>query len=323
MSTTLARGIDDLVEQGMSIVNLSLGPAVFELAADDPVALAVRHARARATLVVCAAGNWGPQPDTLQGIARLPGVMSVGAVDAQGRLLETSSRGIEGGAQPTLCALGAPAALPGRATPAPGTSFAAGKVSFMAAAMRGMLEMLWHDFDDLHAGRPWTWTADLPRPCVGFADTGLDPEALAALPPGMMAAWRGGSSSRFARSEASRRWCEGVSNGIAALGLGCRVEVTPSRVGAALVNTCRPVAGEARWSAGAGWSSDEACIAYLERFTPTAFASLFGTADWSPEQTRGLARLSDELGGRWREDEARTLYGIFRDGTQVSMAKVV
>jgi Subtilase family len=324
MSATLVHGIDDLVRQEVPVINLSLGPAVLELATDDPIALAVERARIQGTLVVCAAGNWGPAPGTLQGLARLPGVLSVGALDEAGRLLESSSRGVEGGQHPTLCARGNPPLIAGLAQPAAGTSFAAAKVSGAAAAMRSMLDALWHDFDDLRSGHAWSWTSELSRPALGLADTGIDPAALATVPLGMGAAWQGGSTIRLARAEASRTWCLALQQGLKDLNLGCSLEVSGDRVGAALVLACRPLPGEEPpWAGGAGWLDDEACVDWLQHFTPVTFAALFGPMHQSEQQVEGLHLLTRAIGSRWNANEARTTYNIFREGLQISVAKVI
>ena len=324
MTSTLALGIDSLLDQQVSVIGLSLGPMQYEIPSDDPIALAVRRALHRGTSVICAAGNWGPGPDTLQALARIAGVVSVGAVDRDGGLLESSSRGIEGRTGPTLCADGNAGLLPGRETPAAGTSFAAAKVVGMAAALHAMLDSLRLDFHDLAAGRDWSWTSDQARPRIGFADTGVDAQAIAARPTSAAEAlWQGGPTIRWYRGDDAGRWCEGMQRGLAALGVSCRLAVEPPAVTRALVSACMPMPGTAVSASGAGLIDDEACVAWLGSFTARRFVDTFAARPLSADQARGVDALSRELEGRWRSDEANTLYRAFRAGSRFAMARVI
>ena len=86
---TLARGIVDAVDRGAQIINLSLGTY-----GDSPaLRQAVEYAVARGVALVAASGN-----DAVAGVSypgRYPGVLAVGAVDANGRHLYFSNRGAE------------------------------------------------------------------------------------------------------------------------------------------------------------------------------------------------------------------------------------
>lgn len=85
-SEWIASAIDEAVDQGAQIINLSLGgphSAVIEVA--------VRKAQARGVLVVAAAGNSGREG--LSWPARLPGVVSVGATGPRDALAPYSTWG--------------------------------------------------------------------------------------------------------------------------------------------------------------------------------------------------------------------------------------
>lgn len=88
-SASVARGIEWAVEQGASIISMSLGSA--QNSAD--IAAAVQAAVARGCFVICAAGNEGPGLNTVNYPARLPETIAVAAVDRYGRVADYSSRG--------------------------------------------------------------------------------------------------------------------------------------------------------------------------------------------------------------------------------------
>jgi len=94
-------------ELGVRVVNCSFSAnTVFD--ANDPVNVATRMLVERGVNVVFSAGNSGPGMDTLNPYAAAPWVISVGALDQQGRLADFSSRGDFGSRnfRPTLVAPG-------------------------------------------------------------------------------------------------------------------------------------------------------------------------------------------------------------------------
>ncbi|MBT3295685.1 MAG: S8 family serine peptidase [Verrucomicrobia bacterium] len=133
----LAQGVLDAVDQGARVLNISLGGA-----GESPVLRdAIAYAQRQGAVVVAAAGNDGA--NELLYPARYPGVLSVGAVDANGRQVYFSNRG----AALDLVApgLGVEAASPeGESMPFSGTSAAA---PFVAGAIAG----IWSDSPELSA----------------------------------------------------------------------------------------------------------------------------------------------------------------------------
>jgi hypothetical protein len=84
---TLAQGVLEAVDGGARVLNISLGGA-----GDSPVLRdAIAYAQEQGAVVVAAAGNDGAAE--LLYPARYPGVLAVGAVDANGRQLYFSNRG--------------------------------------------------------------------------------------------------------------------------------------------------------------------------------------------------------------------------------------
>lgn len=73
------RAIDDAVADGMDILNLSLGTDVAYRLEDDAEMQAVENAAALGIIVVCAAGNAGPDPMTTGSPAGAPSAIAVGA----------------------------------------------------------------------------------------------------------------------------------------------------------------------------------------------------------------------------------------------------
>lgn len=72
-------GIELCVQKGVDILVLSLGPPRTEFDPDDPLQVATKAAYDRNVPVVVAAGNF--EPGKLQALARVPWVISVGAVN--------------------------------------------------------------------------------------------------------------------------------------------------------------------------------------------------------------------------------------------------
>ncbi|NJQ15710.1 S8 family serine peptidase [Streptomyces bohaiensis] len=131
---TVAAMIDDAVDAGVEVLNLSL--AVVEDHA--PIREAVARAVAADIVVVAAAGNEGNSGPSGGRVypAAYPDVLAVGAVDAAGRPLDASNRG----PWVDLAAYGGPLPLvaPGGSgyRTDSGTSFAAAQVSGAAALVR-------------------------------------------------------------------------------------------------------------------------------------------------------------------------------------------
>lgn len=87
----LARAINQAVEQGAHVINVSGGQLIQLGEADSMLAAAVRHCNDNGVLIVAAAGNDACQ--CLHVPAALPSVLAVGAMNAQGLPLESSNWG--------------------------------------------------------------------------------------------------------------------------------------------------------------------------------------------------------------------------------------
>jgi len=75
----ILKAIDDAVADGMDIINLSLGNDIVSRLDEDPLVAAVERASAAGVLVVCAAGNNGPDFGTISSPASALSAIAVGA----------------------------------------------------------------------------------------------------------------------------------------------------------------------------------------------------------------------------------------------------
>ena len=85
----VAEGIRSAVADGVQIINMSFGSDQPSDLIDDAIQDAVEHD----VMMVAAAGNNGPFPDSVEYPANHPDVLAVGAIDNDGSIAEWSSRG--------------------------------------------------------------------------------------------------------------------------------------------------------------------------------------------------------------------------------------
>jgi len=155
----IIQGIDDAVRDGMQVLNLSFGTAIGQNASNDPQIAALERAAAQGVIVVAAAGNDGPDANTIFSPGSAPSAIAVGAsrnertLDDLGREIATDARRVStfsargpnsnDGLKPDLVAVGqdlvsADSTLrPGSTgfSIADGTSFSTGIVAGAAALL--------------------------------------------------------------------------------------------------------------------------------------------------------------------------------------------
>ncbi len=154
MFIRLLQGIDFCLGKNVDVLNLSVGPSSnlpSTLEDPDPLYVAADAARQLGIPVVTAAGNEGPAKDTLQFLARAPWTTSVGATGSDGKLLDSSSRGVPDGPMPTVVSFGT-IDKPDPRFPEPSTSFAAPKVAVIAGWVKIVLMLIGRDATALSAG---------------------------------------------------------------------------------------------------------------------------------------------------------------------------
>ncbi len=79
-SGAILAAINDAIRDGMNVLNLSLGSMSHVPASEDPVAKSLSNAIASGVVVVVAAGNSGPESNTVNSPGDTPDAISVGAV---------------------------------------------------------------------------------------------------------------------------------------------------------------------------------------------------------------------------------------------------
>jgi subtilisin family serine protease len=145
---TILQGFDKALEEHVDICSCSWGSSV----PSDLINSAINAMGEAGVLVVCSAGNEGPasgEPgsSTILWPAKLPSVLTVGAVDEQGKLTAFSSTGdTENNSKPNLVELGEGILTAGTTSDGPwgpglvaslvrGTSFACPRVVAVAAQL--------------------------------------------------------------------------------------------------------------------------------------------------------------------------------------------
>jgi minor extracellular serine protease Vpr len=77
----ILKALDDAVADGMDVISLSLGTPVAPRTTDDLEVQALENAAAAGVIVVAAAGNAGPDPNTMSSPGTAPSVITVGAMN--------------------------------------------------------------------------------------------------------------------------------------------------------------------------------------------------------------------------------------------------
>ena len=176
---SLLLAVDHLIDMKVDVINISLGfyeeYPFFEKVFKE----FVRKGLANKIIIVVAAGNNGPNLNSLQRLARLPNVLSVGATDRNFNLLENSSRGNGKSLFPNCVSYG----IPSKAdidrvrdigvninSSIKGTSLAAPLVSKIVGGVKKMTQILGVLFTSIINGSGRGTNISLP--IIGIPDTG-------------------------------------------------------------------------------------------------------------------------------------------------------
>ena len=319
----LLRGIDFLLAESIDVLNLSLGMVDTVFDPNHPLQVATHLVHEYGIPVVVAAGNGGPELHTMQALAQAPWVIAVGATDAKGQLMQSSSRGDPSGAQPTVVADGS---LPARDDrfPEPCTSFATPKVSGLVVWISKSLELLINDLWDQQYG---SWTALSRRvrmPIAGVADTGCDPDKLPEYAPLAGSIYATGSDHvQISRSDRERQWYEGLMKTLRENNVEIEIAANPDTIQRCLQRAARPMPGCAAHETGAGFVSPAEISKFFSSFTPSCFITTLcpETSIQMPQTT--IQQMDERLGPLWDEKKVLALCDLFGCGIRLAIAKVV
>lgn len=93
----ILQGIDDAVNDGVDVISISIGSGTSSEFFEDPIAIGAFHADQNGVVVVCSAGNYGPDPFTVDNTA--PWIFTVAASsldrDFQSTVLLGNGRGLK------------------------------------------------------------------------------------------------------------------------------------------------------------------------------------------------------------------------------------
>lgn len=321
-------GIDYLVDPqfNIDVLNLSLGPASGTFDRKDPLQIATRFVHAHGIVVVVAAGNEGPAQGTLQPLAQAPWTIAVGACDWGGeRLLDSSSRGRQGGREPTVVAVGLPEiVVVGQPDFEPGTSFAAPKISRLALWSKKCLELILHNVRDVRNGSWSTESSPVRLPVLGLADTGVDRRALDPLPPKVQALLNAGQDSvRLAREARERDWISRWLEDMQRYELPVTLEISPDLVKRALQMMAKPMPGYRPHEVGAGYVGMPQVSAFFSTLTPGRLTALLSQEMTLAHQMMIAETLDPQLGPLWNPPFVETTQTYFYFGHQLAVAKVM
>lgn len=322
------RGIDWLLQQGIQVLSLSFGPKDKRFDRHDPLQVATRCVYERGIPVVVAAGNDGPETGTLQALAQAPWVIAVGATDADGELLDTSSRGVPEGPHPTVVGYGTP--LPKEAHSRrkrfkAQTSFAAPKIAGIAAFVSRCLHLIVGDLTDAdQEGEGWSaLSRPIKLPVVGIPDTGVEPKALSPLPPVVTQVLASGQDCvSVSRGEEERHWYKRLVGALREANVACQVAATPDTVKRALELMARPLPNHAPHEVGAGLVDEEQAQQFLSSLTPARFIQLL-CPDVAGQMGQEVVQALDKASGPlWDTRKIHVLRQLFREGIRYAIAKV-
>jgi Subtilase family len=314
----LLQGIDFCLEQRADVLNLSLGPArpLPSTREDpDPLYVATDVARQLGMPVIVAAGNKGPAPDTLQFLARAEWVVAVGATDDQGRLLDSSSRGVPGGRTPTIVSDGT-ISRPDPMFPKPSTSWATSKVAAVAGWTKLLLMLVAKDVRDLIAGR--LPAPEVPVPVIGICDTGFDPKALPEE-------WKDTPlvQATVPRTERQGLWYRKVLEWLEQMDLAVQIRNDPMTVSLALGLMATPLPQYQPFEVGQGFVWTHQLLTFFAGFAPSRFALLFcDPSELSKKNPEDLLAMDDELGPLWDDEQSQILEAHVCRGCFLIMARV-
>ena len=320
----LLLGMDRLVNNGIDVLNMSLGPSGKQFDKNDPLQIATQSVSNLNIPVVVAAGNDGDNEDPaeriLQPLAQAPWVISVGATDDDLHLLPSSSRGSPGRCQPTLVSVGTSQHMPGAPDFETGTSFAAPRVSRAVAMTKKALDLFIQNFHDAIDNRWDILPKPIKLPVIGFTDTGIDPTLIPPLPVPL---FPGDNVIFIPRSEHEKTWFLELNSMLAMNKISLNLDASPSTVKRALSLMAKPLPEYKPDEVGSGFVADAEVLDYLSNFTASRFIELFAPEHKELLNKPFFQELDRKLGPLWDERTIGILELYFLKSIKFSVARVV
>lgn len=278
-------------DKSVRVVNLSLGPPTEEpqnLTEFDPVRLAIKNAGEKGLLVVVAAGNNGPNPNTLNPWSIGPNVISVGATDENKVLVEKSSRGDPENSEfvPTVVSNGNdPLGIPPGYDYIPvSTSFAAPMVSFIACLFIRFVLILKSCMKNRY-----------PKDVevrVAFMDTGLNPKELSKMagPVHFMI-------SNYVNVTKIHRILSKLTTELKLKNVKFNINTSPKTIKKMIVRTAKPLVENNRpFESGAGFVDFNLAGDYLKSFGSKELVEVFSDTNLIPEVDGMITKFDKQYG---------------------------
>jgi hypothetical protein len=320
----LLLGIDNILRDSIDVLSLSLGFDGMTFDPNHPMQIATHIVHEMGIPVVVAAGNAGPALGTMQTLAHAPWVIAVGATDKDGSLMDSSSRGTPGGAEPSVVADGSLPVYDPR-FPDPSTSFATPKVAAGVAWIAKSLNLLINDLSD-EENDQWTFLSHAIRmPIIGIPDTGVNPGAFnSEFSPLAKSIFNAGKDSiRISRTDQERLWFNRLMQTLRDHNVTIEVASDPDTVKRALELSARPVKNRKREEVGAGFVSSDGILDFFKSFVPSRFIQCLCPSVAHELPAGIIDGLDRTLGPLWKPEKCIALGDHFGGGIRVSAAKVI
>jgi len=288
-------------DKSVRVVNLSAGLRESQnLSKFDPVKLSIKNAGEEGLVVVVAAGNYGPEYNTLNPWSLGSSVIGVGATDENKVLLEKSSRGNPEDLTftPTVVSMGNdPLGIPpGGDTVPKSTSFAAPRISDVAclcirfihileACMKGKLQ------EEIEVR-------------IAFMDTGLNPTELSKIPPPLQLLTKHTVNIRRVHSI-----LEKLTRELKMKNAKYVLDTSPKTIKKMIVNMAKPLSNNNQpFESGAGFVDWKEAYDYLKSFGTKSFFEVFYDMALSSEIRTIISKFDRQYGPFLTDSDIRYLF---------------
>ncbi len=303
-------GIDWATSESAHVYQLSLHLLSSHYKKNDPLNSVILKLVKRNKIFVVAAGNGGPNQGTLNDLACIRGVISVGATTPKGKLLKTSSRGNPDGCFPTLACEGTdpwPDPFP------PGTSFAAARIAEVCVFLRSVFAWLASEFYSRKNQTPFP-PGMAERSRLAILDTSFNKEEIVARQNATgttLAVVDGESYLEYAFGFHRSNWIDTILEKLPPIGMHFQIDNSPESIRRVLQeeadsSICSDITG-----CGAGFlpvSGQNGIFTKLTKLTPSRFYKWFGDISPLPNDQRYLLdELDHELGPIWNAETVQFL----------------